>query len=90
MKTGAILVTLYINTCMRSLANLKKGEKALIRSFTDEALSSKLIEMGCLPGEAVMISCIAPLGCPVAVNIAGYQLSLRKEEAASVIVELVA
>lgn len=75
---------------MRSLANLKKGEKALIRSFTNEALSSKLIEMGCLPGESVMISCTAPLGCPVAVNIAGYQLSLRKEEAASVIVELVA
>lgn len=75
---------------MLSLADLKKGQKALIKSFDDDALSSKLIEMGCLPGEIVELSKTAPLGCPVAINIAGYELSLRTEEAASVRVELVA
>lgn len=75
---------------MISLAELKKGQKAFIRSFTNDALSSKLIEMGCLPGEPIMLSRIAPFGCPLAINIAGYELSLRKDEAASVLIELVA
>jgi ferrous iron transport protein A len=75
---------------MSSLAELKKGQKAIIRSFTDLTLSSRLIEMGCLPGETIMISKTAPLGCPMAINIAGYELSLRKNEAASVLIEVVA
>jgi ferrous iron transport protein A len=75
---------------MSSLAELKKGQKAIIRSFTDLSLSSRLIEMGCLPGETIMISKTAPLGCPMAINIAGYELSLRKNEAASVLIEVVA
>ncbi len=75
---------------MNSLDRLKIGQKAVIKSFVNEALSSKLIEMGCLPGETVSLSKTAPLGCPMAINIAGYELSLRKDEAASVIIELVA
>ena len=75
---------------MSSLAELKKGQKAIIRSFTNVSLSTRLIDMGCLPGEVITLSRTAPLGCPLAVNIAGYELSLRKEEAASVLIELVA
>jgi ferrous iron transport protein A len=75
---------------MSSLAELKKGQKAIVRSFSNESLSSKLIEMGCMPGEFIMLSKTAPLGCPLAVSIAGYELSLRKEEAASVLIEVVA
>ena len=73
-----------------SLAQLKKGQKAVILSFTDEKLSTKLIEMGCLPGEVVELSKIAPFGCPFAIHVSGYELSLRKEEAACVLVKLVA
>jgi ferrous iron transport protein A len=73
-----------------SLADLKKGQKARVKDFTDTALSSKLIEMGCLPGESIILSKVAPLGCPLAITIAGYELSLRREEAASVLIELVA
>jgi ferrous iron transport protein A len=75
---------------MESLDHLKIGQTAVIRAFTNEALSSKLIEMGCLPGETVSLSKIAPFGCPMAINIAGYELSLRKDEAALVMIELVA
>ncbi|MEO6306001.1 MAG: FeoA family protein [Bacteroidia bacterium] len=75
---------------MESLDHLKIGQTAIIKSFTNEVLSSKLIEMGCLPGEMVSLSKTAPLGCPMAINIAGYELSLRKDEASSVIIELVA
>jgi ferrous iron transport protein A len=75
---------------MESLDHLKIGQTAVIRAFTNEALSSKLIEMGCLPGEKVSLSKTAPFGCPMAINIAGYELSLRKDEAALVMIELVA
>ena len=75
---------------MRSLAKLEKGQHAIIKSFTNKDLSYKLIEMGCLPGETIVLSKIAPLGGPVAIHVSGYELSLRKEEAAAVMVELVA
>jgi ferrous iron transport protein A len=75
---------------MESLDPLNNGQTAVIRTFTNEALSSKLIEMGCLPGETVSLSKTAPFGCPMAINIAGYELSLRKDEAALVMIELVA
>ncbi|MBA3663811.1 MAG: ferrous iron transport protein A [Bacteroidetes bacterium] len=75
---------------MRTLAKLQKGQQAIIRAFTNKALSYKLIEMGCLPGERITLSKIAPLGGPVAIHVAGYELSLRREEAAAVMVELVA
>ena len=74
---------------MESLDHLKIGQTAVIRTFTNEALSSKLIEMGCLPGETVSLSKTAPFGCPMAINIAGYELSLRKDEAALFMIELV-
>ena len=48
------------------------------------------MEMGCIPGEMVVLTKTAPLGCPFAINVAGYELSLRKEEASSVLIELVA
>lgn len=75
---------------MLLLNELKEGQKAVIRSFNNERLSTKLIEMGCLPGEEITLSRTAPLGCPLAITIAGYELSLRKQEAAAVLIELVA
>ena len=75
---------------MTSLDQLQKGQKAIIYSFKNEALSTKLIEMGCLPGETITLSKKAPLGCPFAIQVAGYELSLRKEEASTILVELVA
>lgn len=67
-----------------NLASLTPGEKAVIEAFTDTELSLKLLEMGCTPGEEVRLEKVAPLGDPIAINIAGYVLSLRKAEAATV------
>lgn len=71
---------------MGTLADLHPGEKATIVSFTDDLLSLKLLEMGCLPGEEVIFRKNAPLGCPISIEVAGYVLSLRRSEAATVIV----
>jgi ferrous iron transport protein A len=51
-------------------------------------LSLKLMEMGFLPGEMVLIAGIAPLGDPIRVKIGTYLLSLRKEEANVVMVQI--
>ncbi len=45
------------------------------------------MEMGCLPGEEVVVWKKAPLGDPIYILIAGYSLSLRVDEAAAIIVE---
>ncbi len=71
------------------LSELKSGQEAVIDSFTDYELSLKLLEMGCIPGETIMVTRIAPLGDPMAIWVSGYQLSLRKDEAATVRVRLI-
>jgi ferrous iron transport protein A len=71
-----------------TLSRLKVGESAVIDSFTDEALKLKLLEMGCLPGEVVMVVRIAPLGDPIAITVADSIISIRIDEADSVIVTI--
>ncbi len=45
------------------------------------------MEMGFIPGETVVIDQVAPLGDPISIQVAGYHLSLRLNEAQKVIVE---
>lgn len=73
---------------MITLDQLKLGQTAVVQEFTDDFLSLKFIEMGCLPGEIVKLVNIAPLGDPIAIEVSGYVLSLRKQEASTVIVTL--
>lgn len=69
------------------LSHLKVGESGTIVAFTDLDMSIKLMEMGCLPGEVVEVERFAPLGDPMAIRIAGYQLCLRKTEADVIIIQ---
>ncbi len=73
---------------MPTLDTLEIGQRATIQSFTDNSLSLKLIEMGCLPGEIIKLVNIAPFGDPIAIEVSGYLLSLRKQEASTVVVKL--
>ncbi len=70
------------------LSQLKIGQSAEIVSFERDDLKLRFYEMGCLPGEVVTLELIAPLGDPIAINIGGYLLSLRKREAQYIKVEL--
>lgn len=63
------------------LSELKKGQTAEILSFENDELKLRFYEMGCLPGEKVQIELVAPLGDPIAINISGYLLSIRKSDA---------
>lgn len=69
------------------LSELKSGERGTIIRFDSPELELKLMEMGCLPGEEVTVEQIAPLGDPISIRIAGYSLSLRKNEANQIIID---
>ena len=69
---------------MKQLSHLKIGEIGVVSKFTDETVSTKLMEMGCLPGEVIRVVKIAPLGDPMSIEVSGYELSLRKDEASCV------
>jgi len=69
---------------MRSLADLKPGEIGVVKSFNDEYLSLKLLEMGVLPGTEVEMKFAAPFGDPICIRVSGYNLSLRLDEAKTI------
>jgi ferrous iron transport protein A len=71
------------------LSELRVGQKAIIKEFHSEEIHLKLMEMGCLPGEKISITKIAPMGDPVSVVVAGYTLSLRLDEAEQILVDLI-
>jgi ferrous iron transport protein A len=66
---------------IKRLSQVEVGRKAIIQSFDKDDIFLKLMEMGCVPGEIVSIDLVAPLGDPISISIAGYNLSLRLEEA---------
>ncbi|HEU5293042.1 MAG TPA: FeoA family protein [Cyclobacteriaceae bacterium] len=68
----------------KNVAQMKPGEVGIIAGFTDEQLSVKLLEMGCLPGAAIRFNFTAPLGDPVCISVLDYELSLRLDEAATI------
>ena len=68
----------------RNVSEMRPGDIGIIAGFTDEFLSVKLMEMGCLPGIPVRFNFRAPFGDPVCISVSGYELSLRLEEAATI------
>lgn len=71
------------------LADLKPGERARITRVNSQKpqLRKRIMEMGLLPGTVVELERFAPLGDPLELAINDYHLSLRKEEAAFILVE---
>ena len=59
----------------------------MIKGFETSDLELKLMEMGCIPGEVVIVEKVAPLGDPISIRVAGYSLSLRKNEANQILLE---
>lgn len=73
---------------MLRLSELIQGQKGMIRKIEDGPFAVQLMEMGFIVDKPVQVDHIAPFGDPIAVQIAGYVLSIRKADAAHVWVEL--
>lgn len=71
----------------KRLSDLRKGESGIIKLVEESEAKMKLMELGCVPGNAVTLKHIAPLGNPIAITISGYELSMRKEQAELIILE---
>ena len=72
-----------------TIANLKKGDLAIIKDFDVESIPLKLLEMGCLPGNTVELIQIAPFGDPLYLNINGSHLAIRMETARKIEIEMI-
>ena len=71
------------------LSELRPGQKAFISHYENNEIQLKLLEMGCVPGEKVLVEQVAPLGDPISISIAGYSLSLRINEAENIFVDII-
>lgn len=69
-------------------SELHKSQSAIITSVKEGFYTQKLMEMGCVPGTPIFLEYSAPSGDPIALNIDGYVLGLRKEEASYLQIEL--
>ena len=72
-----------------TLAKLKPGESGKITAIgAIGPLRRRLLDMGVLVGETVKVVKVAPLGDPIEITVKSYQLSLRKQEAEGIAVEV--
>ncbi len=63
---------------MATVADLRYGQKGIIKDFTEHILPIKLMELGCLPGNSVELLQIAPLNDPIYINLSGSHLAIRR------------
>lgn len=71
----------------KTIASLKRGELAIIKSFKETDVPLKLLEMGCLPGNLVTMMQSAPFQDPIYLNINGTHLAIRRETALKINVD---
>lgn len=84
-KEGKVMRS--VNT--KALNELRTGEQGkVIRITAKGPVRRRILEMGVTPGTEISVKGVAPLGDPMEVLVKGYRLSLRKEEAAGVFVEV--
>ena len=71
-----------------TLAELKRGQQAVIADVSSKYIPLKLLEMGCLPGNLVELVQVAPFSDPMYLNINGTHLAIRKETAIHILIDL--
>lgn len=75
---------------LSKLKDLKPGQKCRIVKVRGRSETNKrILEMGITPGSVVELERIASLGDPIDVKVRGYHLSLRKDEAEGIDVEII-
>ena len=75
---------------MITLKELKIGQSAVIRAVGGEgALRQHFLDMGVIPGAEVTVVKFAPMGDPMELQVHGYELTLRLDDAAKIEVELI-
>lgn len=72
-----------------TVADLRRGQKGIIKEFTEDLLPIKLLELGCLPGNVVELVQVAPLKDPIYINVNGSHIAIRREMAKHIALEII-
>ncbi len=72
-----------------TLNDLKVGGEGVITAVNGGGeLRLRLLDMGLIPGTAVKVIKIAPLGDPIEITLRGYELTMRREHAKEIDVKV--
>ena len=67
---------------MKTLREVKIGDTVkVVKLHGEGAIKRRIMDMGITKGIEVYVRKVAPLGDPIEVNVRGYELSIRKEDA---------
>lgn len=70
---------------MKTLKDVKVGETAVVARLHGEGpVRRRIMDMGLTKGTEVLVRKVAPIGDPIELSVRGYELSIRKDEAATV------
>lgn len=73
------------DTEMKTLKEVPIGETAVVvRLHGEGAVRRRIMDMGVTKGVEIYVRKVAPLGDPLEVNVRGYELSIRKADAAMI------
>ena len=65
-----------------TIDDLKIGQKGIIAAVGGEgALRLRFLDMGLIPGTCVLLQKVAPMGDPIQIQVRGYELTIRREDA---------
>ena len=68
-----------------TIAELKVGQSGTISAVGGEgALRLRFLDMGLIPGTKVTLQKVAPMGDPIQINLRGYELTIRLEDAGKI------
>jgi ferrous iron transport protein A len=82
-----------MDTQIKTLKDLQVNQQGKVKGYaasessTQKAYKKKLLAMGLTPGTEFTVTRVAPLGDPVEIRVRGFKLSLRKDEAAALMVK---
>ena len=73
-----------------NLSTLKPGQQGTILKLDRSIgpIRRRLMDMGVIPGETVKVEKVAPMGDPIEITVKSYNLSLRKNEARGIEIEV--
>lgn len=72
----------------RTLADLPIGKEAVIKTVGGEGnLRGRFLDMGLIPRTRVKVMKVAPMGDPIQIHLRGYDMTIRKEDAAMIELE---
>lgn len=67
---------------MKTLGDVRVGEKARVVKIHGQGnIRRRVMDMGITKNVEIFVRKVAPLGDPIEINLRGYELSLRKEDA---------